>query len=363
MKDSLSGGGRKAALGAALVRAWYRDAAWLGVLTPLEWLYRRLVVARAHAYAGGRKPVWRAPVPVIVVGNITVGGTGKSPLVAWLARWLGERGYRPGILSRGYGGRSESYPVRVGPDTPVTQCGDEPLMLAAQTGVPVVVDPDRPRGGRCLVNAGCDILIADDGLQHLALGRDIELVVVDGERGFGNGRCLPAGPLREPLERLLRCDALIVNGEPRQAFDLTHYTMRLEPRQWRRLADEARLPVSPLPFAGRVHAVAGIGHPQRFFDTLERLGVEMQTHAFPDHHAYQPADLDFGDARPVIMTAKDAVKCQDGANTRYWVLDVEARPEPGFTDWLAQRLEWLAHPGAAVEADRDGLQAERDDDG
>ncbi|GGX81440.1 tetraacyldisaccharide 4'-kinase [Litchfieldella qijiaojingensis] len=331
----------KAALSSRLLSAWYRDAAWLKGLVPLEWLYQSLVAARARAYATGRKPVWRAPVPVIVVGNITLGGTGKSPLVAWLARWLVERGLRPGILSRGYGGRSEAYPLRVSPDTPVAECGDEPLMLAGQTGVPVVVDPLRPRGARRLLEEGCDILISDDGLQHLALGRDIELVVVDGERGFGNARCLPAGPLREPMSRLAGCDALIVNGRPRRAIPQPHYEMRLEPRYWRRLDDDSRVSIDTHPLTGRVHAVAGIGNPERFFATLADLGLEVEPHPFADHHDYKAGDLAFGDDRPVVMTAKDAVKCRSFADARCWALDVEACPGREFIDWLERRLECL----------------------
>lgn len=321
--------------------AWYRDAGWLKALRPLEALYRRVVKARRRAYASGRKPVWQPPVPTLVVGNLTLGGTGKSPLVAWLGRWLAERGWRPGIVSRGYGGRAPHYPFTVGVDASVAHAGDEPLMLAQQTGLPVVVDPDRPRGARELIAAGCDILISDDGLQHLALGRDIELVVVDGRRGFGNGRCLPAGPLREPLSRLGEVDAVIVNGEPAAALPVPSHRMHLQPSRWRRLFDGACCPASELPFSGRVHALAGIGHPSRFFATLEALGVEFEAHPLPDHHRFSAADLSFADDRPVVMTAKDAVKCRPFADERCWALDVEAHPEPAFAAWLGQRLETL----------------------
>lgn len=218
-------------LGERWLEAAYRGAPWLALLRPLAALYRLAITRRAAAYRDGRRPVWRAEVPVVVVGNITLGGTGKSPLVAWLGRYLSEQGWRPGIVSRGYGGKAAGYPLRVLDDTPVAQCGDEPRMLARQTGLPVVVDPDRPRGARMLCELGCDILISDDGLQHLALGRDIELVVVDGARGFGNGHCLPAGPLREPLTRLAQVDALLINGEPA-------FPRRREPGRfaWRRSA-------------------------------------------------------------------------------------------------------------------------------
>lgn len=333
------------------VDAWYRDAAWLQALRPLSWLYRYGVESRRKAYATGRKPVWRSPVPVIVVGNLTLGGTGKSPLVAWLARWLGERGWRPGIVSRGYGGQAPRYPFYVDSDSDVTFSGDEPLMLAQQTGRPVVVDPDRPRGARKLIAAGCDIVIADDGLQHLALGRDIELVVVDGALGFGNGRCLPAGPLREPLSRLASVDAVVVNGGNRDVLAAAAspdadeapagYGMQLVPARWRHLTDGVGYGVETAPFSGRVHALAGIGRPARFFATLEALGVSHDAHPLPDHHRFSAEDLRFADNRPVVMTAKDAVKCRRFANERCWALDVEAAPDPAFETWLDERLDTL----------------------
>lgn len=329
-------------LGEHWLAAAYRGDAWLVTLRPLEALYRLAVRRRAVAFATGRRAVWQAPVPVIVVGNITLGGTGKSPLVAWLARFLAERGWSPGILSRGYGGRSDRYPLLLDADTPVTACGDEPRMLADQTGMPVVVDPDRARGARRLLATGCDILIGDDGLQHLALGRDLELVVVDGRRGFGNGRCLPAGPLREPLTRLDGVDAVVINGEPAFVPPAGAHGMALMPSAWRRLNDGRRVPPTPPPFAGPVHALAGIGHPARFFATLEALGVEPIPHAFADHHRFTAADLVFADHRPLVMTAKDAVKCRGLAPDDSWVLEVEARPDAAFIDWLQARLVSLS---------------------
>jgi len=322
--------------------AAYRGDAWLVALRPLEALYRRVVRRRAAAFATGRKRVWQSPAPVIVVGNITLGGTGKSPLVAWLARFLVDQGWSPGILSRGYGGHSERYPLLLESDTPVAVCGDEPRMLADQTELPVVVDPDRTRGARRLLGVGCDILISDDGLQHLALGRDLELVVVDGRRGFGNGHCLPAGPLREPLTRLDEVDAVVINGEPVFVPPVGAHGMTLVPSAWRGLGDGSRLPPSLPPFAGPVHALAGIGNPTRFFATLEALGVTPIPHAFPDHHRFTAADLAFADERPVVMTAKDAVKCRELAPADSWVLEVEAHPDAAFIDWLQMRLVTLS---------------------
>ncbi|PXX99518.1 tetraacyldisaccharide 4'-kinase [Halomonas sp. LBP4] len=331
-------------LGERWLEAAYRGDAWLCALRPLEALYRRVVARRAAAYATGGKPVWRAPVPVIVVGNITLGGTGKSPLVAWLAHFLVERGWRPGIVSRGYGGKVAGYPLRVGDTTPVAESGDEPRMLFDQTGLPLVVDPNRPRGAGRLLEAGCDILISDDGLQHLALGRDLELVVVDGRRGFGNGRCLPAGPLREPLSRLQGVDGVVINGDPAFVPPEGAHGMALVPAGWRSLADGEHRPVVPLPFAGPVHAVAGIGNPGRFLATLEGLGVEAMLHPFADHHEFRVEDLVFDDGLPVVMTAKDATKCRDLAPPGSWVLEVEARPDAGFVAWLEARLETFRSP-------------------
>ncbi|PMR72234.1 tetraacyldisaccharide 4'-kinase [Billgrantia endophytica] len=329
-------------LGERWLKAVYGDATWLRLLRPLEFLYCKAVARRAFAYRTGRRAIWQAEVPVIVVGNVTLGGTGKSPLVAWLGRYLVSRGWHPGIVSRGYGGNAgNEYPLRVAGDTEVERCGDEPRMLARQTGLPVVVDPDRPRGARALIEAGCDIVISDDGLQHLALGRDIELIVVDGRRGFGNGRCLPAGPLREPLGRLDDADAVLMNGDPIFAPPQGAWVFRLVSREWRSLADGARCALTPLPFSGPVHAVAGIGNPGRFFATLADLGIEVIPHGFADHYHFTAADLAFDDGRPVVMTAKDAEKCQAIAPPDSWVLEVEAEPEPGFEAWLEARLATL----------------------
>lgn len=332
-------------------RAWYRGARWLTWLAPLESLYRVVVERRRQAYRSGRREVWRAPVPIVVVGNLSVGGTGKSPLVAWLVRWLMDNGWRPGIISRGYGGKADSYPLEVTARTPVDQSGDEPLMLAQQTGAPVVVDPDRPAAARWLIERlQCDIVIADDGLQHYALGRELELVVVDGARGFGNRHCLPRGPLREPLQRLTEVDALIGNGGLAAIADgdgkgVPRFSMTLSPRAWRHLRSGARHPVESAPFSLEtpVAALAGIGHPQRFFDTLDALNVPFQAHAFGDHHRFSSADLP---AAPtiVVMTAKDAVKCAAFADERCWVLEVEATPDLAFIDWWQAQVERWQRP-------------------
>ncbi|WGI26887.1 tetraacyldisaccharide 4'-kinase [Halomonas alkaliantarctica] len=326
----------------------YQGSRWLLPLRPLGALYQWAMARRERGYSSGKKATWKAPVPVIVVGNITLGGTGKSPLVAWLAGWLVAQGWSPGIVSRGYGGKASSYPLPVTADTNVAESGDEPLMLAQQTGLPVVADPNRVRGVQALVETGCDIILSDDGLQHLALDRDIEVVVVDGARGLGNGRCLPAGPLRESPSRLQRVDAVVINGDLQSSLSVaptimqSATTMQLAPLCWRRLDDGARFPLEPLPFTLPVHAMAGIGHPERFFRTLSALGVKGEWHPLADHQHFSADALSFTDTRPVIMTAKDAVKCYALAPPNSWVLDVEATLPPEFEHWLAARLSALS---------------------
>nr|WP_264477786.1 tetraacyldisaccharide 4'-kinase [Halomonas malpeensis] len=329
-------------------------AFWLVPLYPLGALYRILMARRARAYATGRKAVARLPVPVIVVGNITLGGTGKSPLVAWLVRRLVDNGWTPGIVTRGYGGRAKNHPLRVSANTDPAECGDEPAMLFRQTGVAVVADPNRPRGARALVEQGCDIIVSDDGLQHLALGRDIEIVVVDGARGLGNRRCLPAGPLREPAGRLSEADAVIVTGVQATPLPVATQSMTLVPVRWRRVASGEAAPLAPLPFAPPVHAVAGIGHPARFFETLEALGVTGERHPLTDHHVFDATTLAFTPPRPVVMTAKDAIKCKNLAPADSWALEIEAALPAGFEAWLFKTLEIINDTPTRADNDEEG---------
>ena len=329
--------------GAATVwldQQWYSAAKPSRLLTGLETLYRRSVGLRRDSYRTGRKPVEHLPVPVIVVGNLTVGGAGKTPLSIWLAGFLREHGYRPGLISRGYGGQTQPEPLRVGTDTSAQAAGDEPVLMARRTGCPVCVFPRRVEAGRhLLATTDCNLLIADDGLQHYALGRDIEIAVVDGQRGLGNGHCLPAGPLREPPERLDEVDWIIYSGAgPAGATIMTlagDLAVNLrDPGQRRPLGD----------FAGAtVHAVAAIGHPQRFFQSLRQHGLTLDARAFPDHHAYRPHDLAYADDRPVLMTEKDAVKCLDFATDTLWYVPVEARLPPSFGNQLLNQLKKLNH--------------------
>lgn len=321
-----------------LARAWYEGRAWLYLLAPLAGLYIMLSALRRGLYRSGLLRTHRFTVPVVVIGNIAVGGTGKTPLTEILIRELRARGLRPGVVSRGYGGRAAAYPLRLSATTLPAEAGDEPVMLHRRTGVPLVVDPRRARAVASLLASGdCDVVLCDDGLQHYALARDIEIAVVDGARAFGNGWRLPVGPLREAVSRLRRVDHVVVNGEGQPWPGAV--TMRLVLEEWRALAGEGGAAPTP---GSRVHAVAGIGNPERFFQALRAQGYEVVGHAFPDHHDYVAADLDFGDALPVVMTEKDAVKCQSLALRQTWYVPVRAELPAAFFDSLFGQLAALA---------------------
>ena len=318
----------------ALARHWYRASPVGVAFAPLGWLYCAVAMLRRALYSVGILKRVNLPVAVIVVGNITLGGTGKTPLVIWLAHWLRRHGYRPGIVTRGYGGRARDWPQVVHAESDPALVGDEPILLARHAASPVVADPDRVRAARTVIAGGCDVVISDDGLQHYRLARDVEIAVLDGDRRFGNGRCLPAGPLREPLGRLAAVDARVTNGAA-QAGELA---MQLVETRFRALDSDRDWPVTE--FRGRrAHAVAGIGNPQRFFDHLRRLGVEIIEHAFADHHRFTPADLAFGDDLPILMTEKDAVKCAAFADARMAYLAVEAQPDPRLGELVLGKLK------------------------
>ena len=325
-----------------LVDAWYDGAWWPRLLSPLAWLFRYFVSIRRRGYLSGRYKSWRAPVAVIVVGNIVVGGSGKTPLVIWLVNWLKRQGFEPGIVSRGYGGRSSEYPLLVDPGTPSSVAGDEAPMLQARTGVPVVVDPDRTRAAQWLLTqSACDVIVSDDGLQHYPLARDVEIVVIDGTRGLGNGLCLPSGPLREPAQRLDDTDMIVCTSKPAHARELEH-VMDLQPSCFVNVRTGVRVSLEAFPHA-HVHAVAAIGHPARFFDTLRALGLEVRPRAFADHHLFAPRDLRFDEPLPVLMTEKDAVKCRelDPAELpeECWYLEVDAVLDRGFEAQLTRVLQ------------------------
>jgi len=334
-----------------LEREWQRRGGGALVFLPLALAFGALVWLRRLLYRLRVLPSWRAPVPVVVVGNITVGGTGKTPLVIAVVEMLAARGRNPGVVARGYGRvpRREHDPlgvVRVYPDVATPEhFGDEPVLIARRSRVPVYVSPDRAAAARSLLEAHpeVDVIVSDDGLQHYALARDVEIAVVDAERGFGNGLLLPSGPLREPLRRLREVDAVVMHGEngARGDFGRRNFTMRLGNESFAALTSNQQL--APAEFAlmtrGRtVAAVAGIGNPERFFDHLARLGIAARKLAFADHHVYRAAELKLPGVEVIVMTEKDAVKCAAFADARMWSMRVDALVDPGLETFIAERI-------------------------
>jgi len=323
----------------ALTDAWYRESFWLILLRPLSSLFQLLARRRRQAYETGKKSVTSLPVPVLVVGNITVGGSGKTPVVVALIEWALRSGYRPGVISRGYGASpATGYPFFVDATTDPAEGGDEPCLIARRTGIPVAIDPDRPAAGRLLIEQHkCDLLISDDGLQHYALGRTIEIAVVDGNRGLGNKRCLPEGPLRETEDRLDEVDLVVLNGSQRytrpEAFE-----MQLEPQSLISLGGNERRELAKYQ-GSDVDAVAAIGHPERFFAVLSSYGLSVNAQGFPDHHAFSKDDFAFRGDRPLLMTEKDAVKCHHLTLSDSWYLAVSADLPVGFYDKLESLLQ------------------------
>jgi tetraacyldisaccharide 4'-kinase len=328
--------------------AWYapRITLFAALLWPLSLLYRGVVAVRRGLFRRGVLSSHRLPVPVIVVGNITVGGAGKTPLVGTLAQWLAGRGHRPGIVSRGYGGSArDARAVASGDDPRIV--GDEPLLFAA-LGFPVWIGRDRVAAARGLLAAhpDCNVLLADDGLQHYALARTMEIAVIDAARGFGNGLMLPAGPLREPVSRLASVDAVtrLVPRLPQDdvsrpvAESGRETLMTHEPLPWRNLVDAARV-ADARAWAGQdVHAVCGTGNPQRFFDMVRGLGIVSTNHPFADHHAFVPADLAFPRAAAILMTQKDAVKCAQFADDRCWYLPLRVVVDPALPALVEDKI-------------------------
>ena len=316
---------------------WYRRGHPLSLLLlPLSWVFCALVRARRWAYRRGWLASHRVPVPVIVIGNLTVGGTGKTPLAIWLAQLLRRHGRRPGIVTRGYGGRASKWPQRVSPTSDPFAVGDEALVLARRTAVPVAAGPDRVAAARLLVaDGGCDMIVSDDGLQHYGLQRDLEILVIDGQRDFGNGRCLPAGPLREPTARRREADLTVCHGEG----CTEGVTMWLVPRRLVKLRDPGVTRELASLRRQRVAAVAGIGNPGRFFAMLREQGLYLEERPHPDHYRFSAEDVAGWPPGPVIMTEKDAVKCEAFAGPDHWYLPVEVAMDAGVEQRLLELLD------------------------
>lgn len=320
-------------------RHWQTRGPLAVLLLPVAVLFAAITALRRAAYRRGLLRIERIDVPVIVIGNITAGGTGKTPLVLWLAQFLIAHDKRPGIISRGYGA-TRTHPRAVPVDGSAADYGDEPCLLARRAGCPVWVGADRAATARALraAHPQVDVIISDDGLQHYRLARDIEIAVIDGARGLGNGWPLPAGPLREPASRLNAVDVTVINGRDATGAFPRAVAMRLEGDSFRNLHDP-RQTVTAAHFRTRqVHAIAGIGNPPRFFAQLRHLGLDCITRAFPDHHAYTAQDLRFAGDDEIVMTEKDAVKCSAFATTRHWALVVNAAPDESLGDTIIARL-------------------------
>lgn len=337
-----------------LQKIWYGNGRGYLPLLPLSALYWMLLTLRRLLYRAGVFRRHRAAVPVVIVGNLTVGGTGKTPVTVWLASELKAHGFAPGIVSRGYGGSRSSTSMRVDGASDPAEVGDEPVLIARRTGCDVVVDADRARAAAMLVEDGADVIIADDGLQHYRLERDYEICVIDGARGLGNRRLLPAGPLRESVERLATVDQVLVNGRLGGARDeLT--VVEQNSIEFELVANEACRINGSLArkierFAGTtVHGVAAIGNPSRFFDMLRAHRMQVIEHPFPDHAVLGRRDLDFGDAFDVMMTEKDAVKVDRSSPDKYWYVPVELRIDGVLAGpWLEQIVSRLRAGTGAV---------------
>lgn len=303
-------------------QAWANQSAWLYLLMPFSWLYAAIHWLKVFLYRQGIFKSYRAAVPVMVIGNITVGGSGKTPLIIELVHFLQQAcGLKVGVISRGYGGEGP-FPQLVTPDSATQYVGDEPVLIVNATHAPMAVGPHRGAAIDLLIKQyALDLILSDDGLQHLALQRDLEWIVVDIERGFGNQQLLPTGFLREPVSRLDRSTVIEHGIASTSLLNMHLYASELLPAH---VENHAAQPIA----GDTIHAVAGIGYPRRFFDSLRQLGFNVIEHEFADHYAYAPVDLDFADNLSIITTAKDAVKFKDFAgfiDKNIWVLPVQAK--------------------------------------
>lgn len=326
-----------------LENIWYKKGRGKWLLLPFSVLYCGL-----HAFVRWKQSRSQRPlaVPVIIVGNISIGGTGKTPVVIYLAQCLKNAGYKPGIITRGYGGKSTEWPQAVGKDSEASEVGDEPVLMAACTAVPIVAGPDRnANADELIAEYGCDVVISDDGLQHYRLKRDIEIVLIDAQRQLGNNCCLPAGPLRESANKLRHIDFAIFNGRNTSSLDTDYQIQSVFEME---VCGENLVPLNAntpelaiTDIKDVVHAITGIGNPERFYSTLAGLGLNVEQHSFPDHHDFKLSELCFDDNRVVIMTEKDAVKCRGFALKNCYYLPIEVCLDNKFDQQLLDKLKAL----------------------
>ena len=299
---------------------------------PLSWVFHVCLILRKKAYQTGLFKIYKAKYPVVVIGNITVGGTGKTPITIWLANYFISKGYKPLILSRGYGSKIGDHPIEVSRNTDVSMVGDEPLLMASKLKCPIIVHPSRTQSLIYLDDRRFDLILCDDGLQHYQLDRDFEIAVVDGDREFGNKCLLPAGPLREPISRLSEVDVSLINNSNQEStrgnsFNLVgKKVINLHTNEVRSIQD----------FEGHeVHGVAGIGNPDRFFNFLEKRKIKVKRHPFEDHYNYDSSELEFEDGLDILMTEKDMVKCRGFINKKIWYVPVEVEFFDSDMKWLS----------------------------
>ena len=318
-----------------VVDSWYKKSLWLYLLYPFSLIFTYLTNKRRNKYLNSDNKTYISEIPIIVVGNLTIGGTGKTPLVKHIALELTKRGYKPGIVSRGYGGKFKET-LKVSEDTPVKATGDEAQILA-KLNIPFYIDKNRVRAVKTLTkNHNCDVIISDDGLQHYPMERDIEIAVIDGKRRFGNNLTFPAGPLRESKKRLSSVDFIVNNSGPTEENE---YLMSIIPSKFVHLKSGKSYSIDNWPMHKQVHAVAGLGNPGRFFDLLEKLGFEILRHPFPDHHKFLSSDIFYLDHLPIVMTEKDASKCKEFDNNKIWYLTIDADVSNKFIDKLDEKLK------------------------
>lgn len=321
---------------------WYSKKLKLGnyLLLPFAWVFAVIICLRRTCYQINLFKVFACPLPIIVVGNVTVGGTGKTPFVIWLAAQLKAAGESPAIITRGVGGCLLLKHHVVNPEDAPSLVGDEALLLAKETGCPVVVGKDRVASvNYLLAHTDCSLIISDDGLQHYQLGRDVEIAMIDGARKLGNGYLLPAGPLREPERRLQEVDFVVLNGESDTGFN-----MSLQPIEWVSVKAPSERRAFDFFSAQKVHGIAGIGNPERFFRELRRANIDLISHPFPDHHLYSQKDFAFDDCFPILMTAKDAVKCGSFADERYWYLKIKPQVDARVLELILMKLKLRRNP-------------------